>query len=408
MKKALCILFCLTLIISLSACVAAGSSDNSAPDSNRTTSSQDSTLIPTLPNEYATIINNIINAYPWNDDDMNMVPENPELSYMYRRNSELSEIGFALIDLDGNGQEELIISDPSKFVYDLYTISNGKAVHLFDSGERYCYILRENGIVENSWSGSAVTSGHDFYKLNDGKLDFVERITFDAYHAEDVGVIKELTEANADNCFFISPTDQFEDYKSVTSREAIEKIESYQNANKELEIEYTLLSERNKNNKTLADLYASTKNNDKTYSYKFYDLNNNILFQKEDVVRQPKINQIAVSIYELKTQTGTGLSTNWAVYCDVENSKVSETFHYVLGSKGDYVVCADYEESKHFITVQNIFDKSVYYKTYELENVSPVAADFALDCKFDNDNKVTITYLTGEDYTETKLTIDIQ
>lgn len=163
-----------------------------------------------------------------------------------------------------------------------------------------------------------------------------------------------------------------------------------------------------KNEKTLSDLYVSTKNDDKTYSYKFYDLNNNILFQKENVVREPKINQINATVYELKTQTGTGLSTNWAVYCDVENSKISETFHYVLGAKGDYVVCADYEEGKHFIIVQNIFNKSVYYKTYELENVSPVAADFALGCEFDSDNKVTITYLTGEDYTETKLTIDIQ
>ena len=80
----------------------------------------------------------------------------------------------------------------------------------------------------------------------------------------------------------------------------------------------------------------------------------------------------------------------------------------MLGAKGDYIVCADYEEGKHFIIVQNIFDKSVYYKTYELENVLPIAAALAIGCEFDSDNKVTITYLAGEDYTETKLTIDIQ
>ena len=160
--------------------------------------------------------------------------------------------------------------------------------------------------------------------------------------------------------------------------------------------------------KEITELYTVTKNEDNTCSYSFADLNGNILFEIENVVREPKINMISVNVYELITQTGTGLSTNWAVYCDVENSKISETFYYVLGAKGDYVVCADYEEGKHFIVVQNMFDKSVYYKTYELENVSPVAADFALGCEFDSDNKVTITYLTGEDYTETKLTIDIQ
>ena len=242
MRKTLCILLCLTLIFSLSACIDNGSSNDSVTDSS-TTSNQKLMNSSTLPNEYATIINNIINAYPWNDDDMNMVTENPELSYMYRRNSELSEIGFALIDLDGNCQEELIIADPSKFVYDLYTISNGKTVHLFDSREKSCYIVRENGVVEKSWSGSAATSGHDFYKLNDGKLDFVERITLDAYHALDAGLINDLSEANEDNCFFRSSSEDEKDYKAVSSDEAIKAIENYQNANKELEIEYILLSD---------------------------------------------------------------------------------------------------------------------------------------------------------------------
>ena len=242
MKQTLCILLCLVLIVSLSACFDNISSNESVTD-NSTAPNQKPTDSSTLPNEYATIINNIINAYPWNDDDMNMVPENPELSYMYRQNSELSEVGFALIDLDGNGQEELIISDPSKFVYDLYTISNGKAVHLFDSGERFYYVLRENGFVENSWSSSAAANGHDFYRINDGKLVFIERITLDAYHALDTGLINDFSEANDDNCFFRSNSEDEIDYKPVSSDEAINAIENYQNANKPLIIEYTLLSE---------------------------------------------------------------------------------------------------------------------------------------------------------------------
>ena len=246
MKKIISIVFCLLFVFGLSAC-----SYNSQPDNDTVNSDRDEIInqeinSPVLHSEYALIIDNIVKAHPWNDDDLTMVPENPELSYMYRRNSELSEVGFALIDLDGNGQEELIISDPSKFVYDLYTISNGKAVHLFDSGERYCYVLRENGIVENSWSSSAATSGHDFYKLNDGKLDFAERITLDAYHALDAGLINDLSEANEDNCFFRSNSEDEKDYKAVSSDEAIKAIENYQNANKELEIEYTFLSDYKK------------------------------------------------------------------------------------------------------------------------------------------------------------------
>ena len=162
-----------------------------------------------------------------------------------------------------------------------------------------------------------------------------------------------------------------------------------------------------KGRKDITDLYTVVHNEDNTYSYTFTDLNGTVLFEEEKAAREPRINQITATVYELKTQSGTGLSTNWAVYCDVENSKVSEIFYYVLGAQGNYVVSANYEDGKHFITVQNIFDKSAYYKTYELENVSPVAADFALGCEFENESKATITYLVGEDYDETEMTITI-
>lgn len=246
MKKIISILLCLSFIIYLSAC-----SYNNQPESNPVNSDSDKiskpeTDQPLLHSEYALIIDNIVKAYPWNDDELTIVPENPELSYMYRRNSELSEVGFALIDLDGNGQEELIISDPSKFVYDLYTISNGKTVHLFSSGEKSYYIVRENGVVEKTWSDSAVSSGHDFYKLNNGKLDFVERITLDVYHALDAGLIKDPSEATDDNCFFRSNSEDKKDYKTISSDEAIKAIDNYQNANKELKIEYTFLSDYKK------------------------------------------------------------------------------------------------------------------------------------------------------------------
>lgn len=228
------VLLCISLF--LSACA---QNDAANIDSNSPT-------VP-LPHEYDVIINNIINAYPWNDDETTMVPENPELSYLYRRNSALSEIGFALIDLDNNGQKELVISDISKpFIYDLYTISEGEAIHLVDSGERYRYYLYENGYLENQWSGGGMTSGYDFYRLNGSTLDFIERITTDAYHALDIGMIGDISAANDKEFYFRSESDQPEGYKPITSEEATKAIEAYRNENKSLAIEYTLLSEYKK------------------------------------------------------------------------------------------------------------------------------------------------------------------
>lgn len=234
-KKSIILLVLLCISLSLSACA---QNDAAIIDSNST--------VVQLPHEYDMIINNIINAYPWNDDETTMVPENPELSYMYRRNSALSEIGFALIDLDNNGQKELVISDISKpFIYDLYTISEGKAIHLVDSGERYCYYLYENGYLENQWSGG-VAAGYDFYRLDGSTLDFVERITSDAQHAMDIGMISDISEANDGDFYFRSESDQPEDYKPITSEEATKIMEDYRNANQPLIIEYTLLSDYKK------------------------------------------------------------------------------------------------------------------------------------------------------------------
>lgn len=160
--------------------------------------------------------------------------------------------------------------------------------------------------------------------------------------------------------------------------------------------------------KNITDLYTLTQNDDNTYSYSFSDLNGNVLFEKEGVVREPEINPIDVGIYELITQTGTGLSTNWAVYCDVENSKTSDLFYHVLGADENYVICGNIKNNEYLIVVQEIFnnDGEGYFKEHKLENVSTVAADFAVDCKIDN-KSAFVTYLTGDDYTEAILQIQL-
>jgi len=162
-----------------------------------------------------------------------------------------------------------------------------------------------------------------------------------------------------------------------------------------------------KKGKDITDFYTVTENDDYTYSYSFSDTDGNILFENKDAGREPKINRIASAVYELITQSGTGRSTNWAVYCDVENGKTSDMYYHVLASKENYVICGDLKNGEYFITVQEIFEKNGdrYYKEYKLENVSTVAADFVTGCIFDDSGNIVVTYLTGSDYTETDLMI---
>lgn len=150
-----------------------------------------------------------------------------------------------------------------------------------------------------------------------------------------------------------------------------------------------------------------TQEIDKTYSYEINDYNGQTLFSQKNLTKQPKREYVSTDIVGISIQAGTGLSTKQTTYFDLENSRVSEVFTYALTAKGNYVVYASYESEQHNIIVQNIFDKSAYYKTYTLENISPVAADFVTDCKISNDYVATITYVSGEDYTETEITIKI-
>lgn len=247
-------IYCFLFLICISLCFSGCANNNTTKNESENTTSETETITSEteynisstelIPEEYNEILDNLINAYPWDDDEMSVVPENPELSYMYLRSSSLSDVGFALIDLDNNGQKELIISDiNSSFVYDLYTISDGEITHLFDSAERNCYYLYKNGYVENQWSSSAASSGTDFYKLGNGTLHFVERITLDAYYALDAGLIDEITEANEKDLYFKSKSNLPEDYESITFEEYEIILQSYRKANPPLKIKYTLLSE---------------------------------------------------------------------------------------------------------------------------------------------------------------------
>lgn len=144
---------------------------------------------------------------------------------------------------------------------------------------------------------------------------------------------------------------------------------------------------------------------DKTYSYQITDYSGRVLGYEDNLTDSPERLHVSADVVGISVQTGTGLSTSYARFFDLENGKASETFHYVLAAKNSYVVYAEYRDGEHIIIVQDIFDKEQCYQEYKLENVSPVAADFAVGGYFGSNGSVNITYLAGEDFTETNYTI---
>ena len=151
--------------------------------------------------------------------------------------------------------------------------------------------------------------------------------------------------------------------------------------------------------------YTVSQNEDQTYSYKIFDRKGNVLFGDDDCSQEPHIEKVTDRVYGVTVQAGTGLSTNWAVFCDAEKGTVSETFYYVLMAQGDYVVYVARDNGQTSIVVENIFDKAAYCKAYSLSGCSAVAGDVVLGAQPAGEDIAEVTYLAGEDYTQAKLTI---
>lgn len=104
-------------------------------------------------------------------------------SSVFYDNWDYETLGYLLRDLDGDGVEELIFGENSGvlegwngIIYDLYTIVDGKLVHILDGWERNRYYLCENGCIANESESSAFESTHAYYKYEQSGLKLIEAV----------------------------------------------------------------------------------------------------------------------------------------------------------------------------------------------------------------------------------------
>ena len=100
----------------------------------------------------------------------------------------LSDGGYALIDLDGNGVSELIITaaadswgNADGFVYDIYTYTDGEILQLVNSAERNRYYLCSDNLILNESSGGASYSEYTLYQVIETSLSMVESLVYDGF-----------------------------------------------------------------------------------------------------------------------------------------------------------------------------------------------------------------------------------
>lgn len=91
-------------------------------------------------------------------------------------------LGYAMIDLDGNGIDELIITD-GRNIYDLFTLIQDEItspLHLASAKERIEYFLTTDGWIYCRGSGGASVSYHTLYSMGEQELVLIEGFMFDA------------------------------------------------------------------------------------------------------------------------------------------------------------------------------------------------------------------------------------
>ena len=94
----------------------------------------------------------------------------------------VTQLGYSRIDLNGDGKDELIITDGTN-IYDLYTISWGEEIlplRLVNATERQNFFLTTDGYIYTYGSGGAMLSYYALYSVGPKELEFEKGYIFDS------------------------------------------------------------------------------------------------------------------------------------------------------------------------------------------------------------------------------------
>jgi len=142
-----------------------------------------------------------------------------------------AHVGYALMDMDGNGAQELIIAgtgsdnNSGNIVYELCTLSGDQPITLCISSERDRYYLGSNNTVINEGSSGAAYSTFNVMKVNGTNLVTVMSLRSDlndnaeaVWYYYEAGVVDTETPISADQATVIINTLESQKYLPALTR----------------------------------------------------------------------------------------------------------------------------------------------------------------------------------------------
>lgn len=153
-----------------------GTPSYAAPDFTETTSATKPTE-PETAGEYKTILEKYETALAEHWDGSRCASE--EISILVRDVQSAGDLGYALMDLNGDGSEELLITD-GNVIYDMYAVAQGEVLHPLTSWERMVYYLCGDNVIAYVGSSSTAKTEYQFFTyVESATMRHVASVTLD-------------------------------------------------------------------------------------------------------------------------------------------------------------------------------------------------------------------------------------
>lgn len=170
---------------------------------------------------YATVLAAYKTAIEQNDSTEEMTEKNVNylVSYLAAEGDALESVCYAFLDLDTDGQKELILfnnedrgDNIASVILDLYDVYDGTVTSMLQSNERDCYYMGENNIIYNEASDGYDSSLWEKNTYENGMLCTTGSITYAESEESPIWTYTELDQGT----------------QTLSEEEALQLISSYQ------------------------------------------------------------------------------------------------------------------------------------------------------------------------------------
>lgn len=141
-----------------------------------------------------------------------------------------------------------------------------------------------------------------------------------------------------------------------------------------------------------------------SFDYYIYDVNKNIVEEQNGLTNLIDVKLLNDNVVDVHINWGTGLSEHH--YYSVKRDVFSKKYEFVVAYNNERVAYLDGAIQERCLIVQNVFNKTEYYKEFNLDFstfITPV-----VDASFiNNDSQLQVTYYFGDEEIERTVILDL-